>query len=304
MEFLFTIISSLILVLLTLFTPGALRIISGFTFVLFFPGYSLVAALFTRKTSLGNIERFALSFGLSIAVVPIIGLVLNYTLWGIRLYPIMISLFIFIVITASVAWYRRKKIQSGDRYETLFNLHFLSSICSRVPQGRWNKSITILLIIAIAGAIGTLIYTATSPNIGEKYTEFYVLGSDGQADDYPSWFALTDNEVVLVKYNEDDPAVSASYGTVTLGIVNREQVDTTYEIRLMVNSDEIELHFNGDIVEEIGPINLANDEKWEHDIGFAPKYVGDSQKVDFILCKDGEPYFRDPIHMWIDVESL
>ncbi|MEM1745096.1 MAG: DUF1616 domain-containing protein, partial [Candidatus Nezhaarchaeales archaeon] len=38
------------------------------------------------------LERLALSIGLSLALVPLVGLILNYTPWGIRLDPIMVSL--------------------------------------------------------------------------------------------------------------------------------------------------------------------------------------------------------------------
>ncbi len=112
---LFTIVAlSLLLVPLVAFTSGALRIALGLAFVLFFPGYTLVAALFPRKGQLGGIERVALSFGLSIAVVPLIGLVLNYTPRGIRLYPILISVLLFIVIMTGVAWYRRQRLPGGS----------------------------------------------------------------------------------------------------------------------------------------------------------------------------------------------
>src|SRR5207245_4585088 len=47
--------------------------------VLFAPGYVLVAALFPRDVEIDWIERIALSFGLSIAVVPLLGLFLNFT---------------------------------------------------------------------------------------------------------------------------------------------------------------------------------------------------------------------------------
>ena len=40
-----------------------------------------------------------MSFGLSIAVVPLIGLGLNLTPWGIRLDPILISLAVFVIAT-------------------------------------------------------------------------------------------------------------------------------------------------------------------------------------------------------------
>src|SRR5512147_965433 len=46
----------------------------GLGVVLFVPGYALIAALFPGKKDIDGIERTALSFGLSIAVTPLIGL--------------------------------------------------------------------------------------------------------------------------------------------------------------------------------------------------------------------------------------
>ena len=40
---------------------------------------------------------------MSIAIVPIIGLILNYTPWGISLTPIVLSLFALTLISATVA---------------------------------------------------------------------------------------------------------------------------------------------------------------------------------------------------------
>jgi hypothetical protein len=48
------------------------RVLLGLLLVLFLPGYSLIAALFPRRDDPDGIERIALSFGLSIAVVPLI----------------------------------------------------------------------------------------------------------------------------------------------------------------------------------------------------------------------------------------
>ena len=116
MELLIIVILSLLLMPLVILTSGALRIILGLAFIIFFPGYTLVAALFPRKGDLRGVERLALSFGLSIAIVPLIGLVLNYTPWGIRLYPAMLSILGFIIIMTMVALYRRGRIPSGERY--------------------------------------------------------------------------------------------------------------------------------------------------------------------------------------------
>ena len=92
-----------------------IRIILGLPLVLFLPGYSLIAALFIRKDDLDGIERIALSFGLSIAISPLLGLGLNYTPFGIRLTPILIVLSVFTIALAIGAYIRRGKIPEGVR---------------------------------------------------------------------------------------------------------------------------------------------------------------------------------------------
>ena len=78
------------------------RYILGTIFVLFLPGYTLIRALFPEK-ELDNIERAALSMGMSIALVPITGLILNYTPWGIRTTPVTLSLLALTTIFATAA---------------------------------------------------------------------------------------------------------------------------------------------------------------------------------------------------------
>ena len=68
-----------------------LRYVFGSVLVLFLPGYSLIEALYPKK-ELDDLTRLALSIGLSLALVPLAGLVLNYTPWGIRLLPVSLSL--------------------------------------------------------------------------------------------------------------------------------------------------------------------------------------------------------------------
>jgi hypothetical protein len=90
----------------------ALRWVLGSVFVLFIPGYVAVEALFPEGRELDSIERFALSVGLSLALVPLVGLLLNYTPWGIRLTPIVISLTILTVGLAMVALFRRYRMSA------------------------------------------------------------------------------------------------------------------------------------------------------------------------------------------------
>lgn len=87
-----------------------IRYLLGAVFVLWLPGYSLIKALFPSGAanekssgSLDSVERIALSMGLSLALVPMVGLLLNYTQWGIRLTPIVLSLLTLTTVFATAA---------------------------------------------------------------------------------------------------------------------------------------------------------------------------------------------------------
>lgn len=88
------------LTLLVVFTVDStlllyVRYVLGGIFILFLPGFMLISVLYPRGNEIDELERLALSIGLSLAIVPLVGLVLNYTPWGITLAPIMISLAFF-----------------------------------------------------------------------------------------------------------------------------------------------------------------------------------------------------------------
>ena len=105
-----------------LYPLNLFRIALGVVFILWLPGYSLIRALFprdlpirTKGKSLDTIERSALSLGMSLAIVPIVGLLLNYTPWGIRLTPIILSLLAFTIVSATVAIVREYKLQEPNK---------------------------------------------------------------------------------------------------------------------------------------------------------------------------------------------
>ena len=261
---------------------SVVRVVLGIPMILFFPGYVLIAALFPRKSSLGGIERVALSFGLSIAMVPLIGLILNYTPWGIRLYPILVSLTAFIVILSGVAWRRRKGVAENERFVVPFSGRI--KLSSWQGQGRWDKVLSVVLVAAIIGAIGTLVYVVTSPKVGEQFTEFYILGMEGKAEHYP--------EALYV----------GEEGKVILGIVNHEGEQTNYRVKLEMDGEEAGLVVGGEAKDTL-LVTLAHEEKWEGEVGFIPRKAGDEQKVEFLLYKEGEaePYLK--LHIWLNVEQ-
>lgn len=82
-----------------------MSLVLGLIFALFSPGYTLVAAIFTKRDDLDIVRRLALSFGLSIVVVPLAGIFFNYTRWGISLYSMLFSLLAFIIVATSATFF-------------------------------------------------------------------------------------------------------------------------------------------------------------------------------------------------------
>ena len=292
-------ILTIILIIIITFSPSStvLRVALGLPFLLFFPGYTLISALFPRKSALDGIERVALSFGLSIAIVPLIGLVLNYTPWGIRLYPILISLTIFILATSAVAWLRRRKLPEDEKISLSLNL----SLPGWRGQSSLDRALSVILVVAILAAVGTLGYVIATPKVGEKFTEFYILGPEGKAENYPTEFVMSEGKVTQVSYGEK--AKKGEMGKVIVGIVNHEQEDASYRVEVRINERKVKIWLGGTEADEVGPVALSQGEKWEHEIGFAPSQVGSNQKVEFVLYKGNETYFKDPPHLWVNVKS-
>jgi len=261
-----------VLVVVIIFFPSNVaRIILGLPFLLFFPGYTLLAALFPSNKGMSGIERVALSCGLSIAIVPLMGLILNSTPLGISLEVILSFVASFIVITSIIAYLRRRRLPEPER----FSIRFQSEAPGR-RGGVWDKVLTVVLVIAIFGALGSIGYIIVTSDKGEESpTTFYILGLEGRAENYPQELALGDK------------------GRVILGILNQEHETTVYWAEVTIDEEK---------VTEVGPITLDHEQKWEEEVSFVPQVSGENQRVEFLLYKNGEvkPYL-EPLHLWIDV---
>ena len=253
---------------------SSIRIILGLPLVLFLPGYSLIATLFPRKDDLDGIERIALSFGLSIAIVPLLGLALNYTPFGIRLSPVLIVLSIFTVSLAIGAYVRRSMIPEEDKFVVDFAAFFKSLKESfKTSNTKIDKILTVVLIISIILAISMTVFVILTPKEGEKFTEFYVLGPEGMAEDYPTNLTVGEE------------------GEVIIGVVNHEYANTSYQLEVRLNEAAINEK----------DIKLMHNETWESPFKFKALKKGADQKLEFLLYKVGEEGIYRSLHLWVDV---
>lgn len=251
------ILSILLIIVISFIHNMPLRIIVGLPFILFFPGYTFIAATFTKSNSLNNFTRIALSFAFSIVISSLIGIILNYA-WNIGLYPTLTSLAIFVFLISVIAWCRRSRTPNA------FSLNI------RLPH--FNPASYFLSLLVLI-AIGSLAFTMGFPKTGEKFTEFYILGLDGKADNYPRELAVDEQ------------------GGIIVGIINREHADNvSYCIEAKVGNESIGIS---------NPIILNNNEKWEQPVELRLWEAGTNQKVEFVLYKGDIPYRE--LHLWLNV---
>jgi len=272
-DLLIIVIASILMVPLVVFTEGPVRIILGLFFVLFFPGYTLVAALFTRKTDLDSLTRLTLSLGISLALVVIILLILNFTPWGIRLHTILISLLLFTISMVIIAWLRRRRFYLEERYAPLIKINLSKWSRNWAHQSIKDKILNSLLVMAVIGVISTVGLVVAQPTMSEKFTEFYILGLLGKAEHYPHELAMGEE------------------GRVIVVIVNQEQEVMAYSLAITIDSV---------IVNKITDIRLDQGGKWEQQVTFLPTKAGADQKVEFLLHKQNSETYQT-LHLWVDV---
>ncbi|MFC1846812.1 DUF1616 domain-containing protein [Chloroflexota bacterium] len=254
------------------FTTGAVRIILGLPVVFFIPGYMLLSALFPHKDSLSPVARITYSLGLSAAFNIITGAVLNFTPWGIEMLPILTVAAFFIGINAAIAWRRSRQTDEELDFTVDIDLY------------RWrqtagvDKILSVLLVVAVLAAVGSVGYVLAVPKQDQQFTEFYVLTIDGRAEDYPS-------QVVAGEALE-----------VTLGIINHEDMTLSYQVVVLVNGVEDS---------RIDTAQLVNDARWEATASLVLDSPGEDQKIEFWLYEAGEsePYFEEPLFIHLDVSE-
>jgi len=290
--------ASIVAIYLPLMNSTPIRIILTLPTVLFIPGYCLIAALFPKEGDIDLMERIALSFGLSVAVVPMIGFGLNFTPWGIRLDPIVISLTVFSMIMILVAHYRRSLLLSEDRFRVPF-----TGIAGNVRKAmfssggsRIDRVLSIALALAILIAIITTFYVISVPKEGERFTEFYILGQNGTASDYPRFLTRGYMEQVII------------------GIGNHEYQNTTYIVEIWWTNMTFNATTNTTLVNQMEKqgqfsVSLMHNETYQAPHQFIPTTTGFNQ-LTFLMFKETAPpdsftgyerinsSYRD-LHLWI-----
>jgi uncharacterized membrane protein len=294
--------------LLSIYLPylneSFLRVVFGIPLVLFIPGYALIAALFPAAKDIDAIERVALSFGLSIALVPLIGLALNYTPWGIRLDPIVTCLSILTLALCFTAQIRRALLPEEERFTVPFRTiqHAVSEeFFGKSSGSATDRILSIILLVAIIAAVATTVYVIVIPKEGEKFTEFFILGEKQKAADYPTLLRTGVN------------------GSLFIGIGNHEYRALNYTLETYFVNMSFDPATNTTSLDTMNLIDrirvtVPDNQTIIRPYSFTPKSTN-FNRIEFLLFNETVPddgvsgmerinqSYRD-LHLWVTVRSI
>ena len=223
-------------------------------------------------------ERIALGFGLSIAIVSLVALLLNLTPGGIRLESIVVLLLLFTVLVGIVAIARRIQLPLEDRLEATIHVTWPEG-----PQATGlDKALTVVLAASIVVAGAVFAYVALTPRPTERFTQFYILDSTGGIDPdlYPTELNVSE------------------LGRVIIGIVNNESVRVRYTVRVDLVGVEVVRNPTTGFNETIErnrttmpcvrcEVTLEDRRVWRQPFNFTIGAPG-LWKVEFLLFRDGD----------------
>lgn len=272
------------LLLLQMQTPTRVTGVLLLPLALFVPGYALVGALYPAAGDAGDgidvVERAALSFGVSLSVLPLVGFVLALSGLGLALVPLISVLLVITTVGMAVSVIRRRRLPATERY--------------RVPLYRWYRRtaravsdapphVTALYLALIAAMLVATVSVAGAvafPASGESYTELTVLAEDENgtyvAGDYETAFADGEGAIrVAVGNHEGEPADYAL-------VVQQQRVRGDTGDRRVVQRRDLAVRRQ----------SVAAGETWRSDFTVSAAVVDGDRRLAFLLYRGAAP--EDP----------
>lgn len=223
----------------------SVRFLAALPLLLFLPGYVLISILFpqtgrqpqaadsNRRASLSaarNLdrvtipERLGLSVGLSIALVPLVALILEVLpvdAFGGVIVPTLVG---GILAGTAVGTARRLQLPSNERFQVptaAITATILGPVSGSMP--RTERIATLALAVGLILAVVSVGYVFAVPQSGEQYTDLRVLTES------------TDGDLTFSNY--PDEVGTGDETEVVIGIDNREQTSQTYTV--VVTADQL-----------------------------------------------------------------
>ncbi|HSF81727.1 MAG TPA: DUF1616 domain-containing protein, partial [Anaerolineales bacterium] len=240
----------------------------------------LQAALFPRRDDLDGVERLGLSLGLSVALVPLLALVLDRLPWGLHLWPIVFGQALLVLALLLAAFIRRLMVPFVEAYAP--NL--------RPDLGAWWRGLMpldrrLFLLVATAMLFAGLAaaWVFLVPSDAEFMTEFYMLGPDGLAEDFPRRAAP--DQILAI----------------TMGVTNRERAGQSYRLEVW----QVDPWGEGrrELIGYEQPFTLQVGETRQWEQLFRVQWAGQDQQFEFLLFTPGQPEPYRRLLLWMNIQE-
>lgn len=280
-------------------TDTVVRTLVGAPLLFFLPGYVTVAAAFpgrqpasteasgalARATSTVAtrgftwVERAALSFGASVALLPLLALAESLALGSFSAPATVATLAGFVTVGAVVAGVRRLRLPADERY--------------RGPVAAWaadlhaaifdadstvDALVTAALAVAVLLAVSTMAYAMAAPQEGEGFSTLGVYteneSGDLVADGYPTELAV------------GEPA------DLVAAVENHERRDVDYTLvvelqRVRTDGDSATVVEDAVLDRETRTVAAGETWTWRHQV--APTFAGEQLRVTYYLYRGDAP---------------
>jgi uncharacterized membrane protein len=230
--------ASVITIYLPTVSETPIRLVFAIPVLLFIPGYCLIAILFPKNDDLGLAERIMLSIGFSIAIVPLIGFGLTFTPLGVRLEPIVIAIILLTWVMVLFAHYQRAVLPSEKRFRVSFLAMAAGVREEFLPRDEKgvDRFLSVVLTLVILVVIVATVYVIVVPKEGaERFSEFYILGKNQTAAEYPDTILPAENYPMYI------------------GVGNHEYRTVSYTIETWALRTEFDNVTNSSVILEMDP---------------------------------------------------
>jgi uncharacterized membrane protein len=290
----------------------------GMIVVLFVPGYLLLAVLYpsrqpavasddpirSAKTTTARLahgrppswgERFVLSFGLIIAIVPLLGLLVTPVTGSLSPQSVFYALNVFVLVGVCVAFVRRRLLPADERLQ-LPSRPILDSLGTLFDR-TGSRLLPVLLILTVAVALVTIGFVVLSPSNGEAYTSASLLTENAEgelvASGYPSTLQAGSDEKM------------------TLRVVNHEGVETTYTAvavlqRVDTSGESLSITEKERLLTT--QETVAHGQTWTEPHTITPTMTGENLRVQYHVYRGEPPETLDressyrTLSLWVSVE--
>lgn len=292
-------------------------VVLGVPFLVFVPGYALIAVIFPGngprnqasglpdfrnvriEDGISHVERLALSFGVSVSLVPLFGLTIAAL--GAPFTPSTVTgtLTVFTGGCILVALLRRFQLPVEERFRLPLG-QWASNTRTFLFGGSWSDSaVNIALVICVLVGISAAAYAFSAPQPDAEFTSFALLTrtADGEyvSSDYPTNFTQGEPQELVVSVTNNRRETNEY--TVVAAL---QRVRPTGDDQLRVISQREQRRFE---------VELTPNETWRRPHDITPQRGGTNLRLVYFLYRGDAPSEAgsgtadDRLQLWINVTT-